>query len=148
MKNKIPWWRTSFGEEEIQRIADSIRNECISQGKVTAQFERDLAEFLEIEHVIAVSNGSISLMMALMAVGIVPGDEVIVPPISMSATAMAPLFYGGIPRFIDIEQDYFCLDPVLVRKNINSKTYTNIIPYSHFIYHSYCISKITSTPFH
>ncbi len=70
MKERISWWRTSFGEEEIQRVADSIRSECVSQGKVTKQFEHALADFLEIEHVIAVSSGSIAILMALMAVGV------------------------------------------------------------------------------
>lgn len=56
MNTKISWWRTSFGEEEIQRIGESIRNECVSQGKVTAQFEQSLAEFLEVEHVIATAH--------------------------------------------------------------------------------------------
>jgi len=122
MKNKIPWWRTSFGEEEIQRIADSIRNECISQGKVTAQFERDLAEFLEIEHVIAVSNGSISLMMALMALGVVPGDEVIVPNRTWIATAHAVHILGAKVVLVDVEPNRPIIDAKKIEECITSKT--------------------------
>ena len=51
----------------------------MSQGKVTAEFEQKLAEFLEVEHVVAVSSGSVALLMTLMAVGVQPGDEVIIP---------------------------------------------------------------------
>lgn len=122
MKKKIPWWRTSFGEEEIQRIADSIRNECISQGKVTAQFERNLAEFLEIEHVIAVSNGSIALMMALMALGIVPGDEVIVPNRTWIATAHAVHLLGAKVILVDVEPDRPIIDAKQIEECITSKT--------------------------
>ena len=56
------------------------------------------------------------------AIGISPGDEVIVPPTTMSATAMAPIFYGGIPVFVDIEKDFFCLDVMKVKNSISSKT--------------------------
>jgi dTDP-4-amino-4,6-dideoxygalactose transaminase len=56
------------------------------------------------------------------AIGVSPGDEVILPPYTMSATAVAPLFYGGIPVFVDIEEDTFCLDPHKVRAAISPRT--------------------------
>ena len=56
------------------------------------------------------------------AAGISPGDEVILPPYTMSATAMAPLIYGGIPVFADIEKDTFCIDPKSVKNLITNKT--------------------------
>ena len=56
------------------------------------------------------------------AIGISPGDEVIIPPTTMSATAMAPLVYGGIPVFADIENKTFCIDPVKVEEKINKNT--------------------------
>ena len=65
--------------------------------------------------------------VAVGAAGVSPGDEVIVPPITMSATAMAPLFYGGIPRFVDIEQDYLAYDikgkEMSSRSNYKYKTF-------------------------
>jgi dTDP-4-amino-4,6-dideoxygalactose transaminase len=61
-------------------------------------------------------------MMAIGAAGVGPGDEVIVSPYTMSATASAVLIYGGVPVFADIEADYFCLDPVSVRSKITPRT--------------------------
>ena len=61
-------------------------------------------------------------MAAMGAIGIGPGDEVITSPYTMTATAMAPLFYGGIPVFADIEPDYFCLDTAAVERAITAKT--------------------------
>ncbi len=85
-------------------------------------FERAWAERFRVRHAITVNSNTSGLIAALGAVGISPGDEVIVPPLTMSATVVAPLFYGGIPVFVDIEPDTFCLDPNLVRAAITSKT--------------------------
>ena len=122
MKELISWWRTSFGEEEIQYIAESIRNECVSQGKVTEQFELDLAEFLEIEHVISVSSGSTALLMALMAVGVKPGDEVILPNRTWIATAHAVHLLGAKVVLVDVQPECPIIDTTRIEERINSKT--------------------------
>jgi len=122
MLKKISWWRTSFGEEEIQRIADSIRGECVSQGKVTAEFEQKLAEFLEVEHVVAVSSGSVALLMALMAVGVQPGDEVIIPNRTWIATAHAVHLLGGKVILVDVEADRPIIDVIQIEKVITPRT--------------------------
>ena len=92
---RISWWRTTFGEEESRRIADSIAHEHISLGPVTAEFERDLAEVLGVPYVVATTSGSMALLMALMAIGVGPGDEVIVPNRTWISTAHAPLVLGA-----------------------------------------------------
>ena len=127
MKEMISWWRTSFGEEEIQRIAESIRNECVSQGKVTAQFEHDLADFLEVEHVIAVSSGSTALLMALMAVGVGPGDEVILPNRTWISTAHAVCLLGAKVVLVDVEQKRPIIDAEQIEAHITAKT-KGVIP--------------------
>lgn len=63
-----------------------------------------------IKHSISVNSATSGLIAAMGAIGLGPGDEVIVPAYSMSASALAPLFYGGIPIFVDIEEQYYCLD--------------------------------------
>ena len=100
---KIDWWKTKFGEEEIKRVVETIRNKNLSQGPVTDEFERKLGEYLEIDHVIAVSNGSISIVLALMALGVGPGDEVIMPNRTWIATAHAVHLLGGKVVLVDVE---------------------------------------------
>ena len=73
-------------------------------------------------HAVSVNSATSALIAAMGAIGIGPGDEVIVPPYTMSATAIAPLFYGGIPVFADIEPNYFCLDPGAVERAISPAT--------------------------
>src|SRR5262249_5209652 len=70
----------------------------------------------------SINSATSGLMAAMGAAGISPGDEVIMPPFTMSATAMAPLTYGGIPVFVDIEPDTFCLDLDAVRAAIGART--------------------------
>jgi perosamine synthetase len=127
MKGKISWWRTSFGEEEIQRISESIRNECISQGKVTARFEQKLSEFLEVEYVVAVSSGSTALLLALMTMGVKPGDEVIVPNRTWISTAHAVHLLGAKVILVDVEADRPIIDAKQIEKQITNKT-KGIIP--------------------
>jgi dTDP-4-amino-4,6-dideoxygalactose transaminase len=127
MNEIVTWWRISFGEEEIQRIVESMRNECVSQGKVTAQFERDLEDFLEVEHVIAVSSGSTALLMALMAVGVGTGDEVILPNRTWISPAHAVCLLGAKVVLVDVEQERPIIDAEQIEAHITAKT-KGIIP--------------------
>lgn len=85
-------------------------------------FEAEWAERFAVPHVVSVNSATSGLYAALGALGISPGDEVVVPPYTMSATAMAPLIYGAIPVFADIDPDTFCLDVAKVRAAITPKT--------------------------
>lgn len=91
-------------------------------GEEVRAFEQEWAAKFGIEHVVSVNSATSGLYAALGAIGISPGDEVIVPPYTMSATVMAPLVYGGIPVFVDIEADTFCLDVAKVEDAITEKT--------------------------
>lgn len=84
--------------------------------------EKEWAEFFNVKHAISVNSATSGLYSAVGAIGIKPGDEVIVSPYTMSASATAILLYGGIPVFADIEEDYFCIDPKSIEKNITEKT--------------------------
>jgi perosamine synthetase len=118
----ISWWRTQFGEEEINHIADSIRNERLSQGPVTAEFERQIARLLDIPYVVAATNGSTALLMALIAAGVGPGDEVIVPNRTWIATAHAPLVLGAKTVFVDVKTDYPIMDTGRIEQSITART--------------------------
>jgi dTDP-4-amino-4,6-dideoxygalactose transaminase len=118
----IPWWSTSFGEEEIEHVVQSMRNKCISQGKVTEEFERKLSEFLEVENVIAVNNGSSAILIALMAAGVSPDDEVIIPNRTWIATAHAVHLLGAKVILVDTEKKRPIIDAALIEQKITSKT--------------------------
>jgi len=119
---KISWWRTSFGDEEVRRIADAIVHEQISQGPVTAEFERRLGEVLGIPYVVATTSGSMALLMALLAAGIQPGDEVIVPNRTWIATAHAAKLLGAKVVLVDVEKERPLLDVNEVEQKITART--------------------------
>ncbi len=91
-------------------------------GTQVCRFEGLWQDRFGVKHAISVNSATSALIAAMGAIGISPGDEVIVPPYTMSATAMAPLFYGGIPVFVDIEPQTYCIDVALVRQAITSRT--------------------------
>lgn len=91
-------------------------------GKVVQAFEEAWSRRFEVAHSVSCNSATSALMMAVGAAGIGPGDEVIVSPYTMSATATAILIYGGVPVFADIEPDCFCLDPVSVKARITPRT--------------------------
>jgi perosamine synthetase len=122
MTQRIPWWRTSFGEKEITSIAESIRSENVSQGKVTRQFEDAISEYLNVKHVVAVSNGSCALLAALMAAGIRPGDEVILPNRTWIATAHAVRLLGGRVVSVDVERDRPIIDVTTIEAAVTNMT--------------------------
>ena len=84
--------------------------------------EEDWKERFGSHYAISVNSATSGLIAAMGAIGVSHGDEVIVPPYTMSATAVAPIFYGGIPVFVDIEKDYFCIDVDAVSKAITNRT--------------------------
>ncbi|MDR1611670.1 MAG: DegT/DnrJ/EryC1/StrS family aminotransferase, partial [Planctomycetota bacterium] len=91
-------------------------------GREVRALEEEWAAFYGVKHAVAVNSASSGLICAVGAAGVGPGDEVIVGPWSMSISATAPLFYGGIPVFADVEPDCFCLDPADVERKITART--------------------------
>lgn len=91
-------------------------------GPMVRRLEEDWQETFGCRHAVSMNSNTSGLIAAMGAVGIGPGDEVIVPPYTMSATAVAPLFYGGTPVFVDIEDQTFTLDPALVAEAIGPRT--------------------------
>jgi len=119
---EITWWKTLFGEEEVNKVADSIREEHVSQGPVTAEFERQVSGFLDIPYVIATTSGSMALLMSLWVLGVGPGDEVIVPNRTWIATAHAPLLLGAKVKLVDVEPNRPIIDASLIEERITEKT--------------------------
>jgi perosamine synthetase len=91
-------------------------------GEKVQDFEKAWADFFGIEHAVAVNSNTSGLIAAIGAVGVEPGDEVIVSPWTMSASATAILVWNAIPVFADIEEETFNLDPASIERNITSYT--------------------------
>lgn len=99
---QIPWWNTALGEAEIDAVARAIRNRCVSQGRVTEEFEGRLAALLGVPHVVCATSGTAALMLAYLAAGIGPGSEVVVPNRTFIATAHAAALLGATVRLVDV----------------------------------------------
>ena len=92
---EISWWRTSIGDEEIARVSEAISAEHLSQGPVTAKFESALSDVLGVPYVMSAPSGSAALFMAMLAIGVGPGDEVIVPNMTWIASAHGAALLGA-----------------------------------------------------
>jgi len=118
----VSWWRTSFGEPELQNLADSVAGEHISQGPVTAEFEAKFANMVGSEYAMATTSGSVALLLALMALGVGPGDEVIMTNRTWIATAHAALFLGAKVVLVDVVPDIPAMDVSQIRGKITPRT--------------------------
>lgn len=123
MNNFIQQMQPWFDEKEKEAIAKYMdEGGYITEFKRTEHFEQMFAEYTGAKHCIVVNNGTISLTLAAMAIGIKAGDEVIVPNYTMIATPNSVKMFGAIPVFVDVEPETLCLDIELTRKAITKKT--------------------------
>lgn len=91
----IPWWTINFSEQQALNLASTLRNKNVSQGVVTAKLEQTLRDFFSVEDCICVSSGTSALIVSMIAAGVVPGKEVIVPNRTWIATAHAARLLGA-----------------------------------------------------
>jgi perosamine synthetase len=118
----IPIIKPSMDEREVGAARRVILSGWITQGPEVAAFEREFAEYVGAEFACAVSNCTAALHLALLAVGVAPGDEVITVSHSYIATANAIRYCGAQPVFIDIEPHGFNMDPARIEAAINQRT--------------------------
>lgn len=120
---KVPLFDLNTGKEEIEAITQVIRSKWISMGQVTKEFEKEFAQKHGAKHGIAICNCTAALHLALKALGIGKGDEVICPSLTFVATANSILYTGAIPVFADIEDtDNLTISPYDIESKINEKT--------------------------
>ncbi len=91
-------------------------------GEEVKEFEKEIADYFDVKHAVTFNSLTSGLIAAIGAIGIEPGDEVIVSPWTMSATATAIVVWGGIPVFVDIEKNFYGLDPSKVKQAITKHT--------------------------
>lgn len=119
----IPVAAPVFVGNEKQYVLDCMDSTWISSaGKYIEKFETSFAEFCGVKYALGCCNGTVALHLALLAAGVGPGDEVIVPTLTFIATANAVVYCGAKPVFIDSEQDTWNLDPAQLESKITPRT--------------------------
>jgi dTDP-4-amino-4,6-dideoxygalactose transaminase len=112
----------AVGEEEIAAVSETLRSGWLTTGPQTAALERRCAEYLEAEHVIAVASGTAAMHLALLALGVGPGDEVVTTPITWPATANVIVHAGATPVFADVREEDLNIDPERARELVGERT--------------------------
>ena len=124
----IPLIQPVLNGNELEYITDCVNTGWISsQGKYVNLFEEKFAEFTNSKNTCAVSNGTVALHLALVALGVKPGDEVVVPNLTFAAPINAVLYSGAIPVLVDVNKDTMAMDVNNLLRVITKKT-TTIIP--------------------
>ncbi|MFH0785369.1 MAG: aminotransferase class I/II-fold pyridoxal phosphate-dependent enzyme, partial [Pseudomonadota bacterium] len=109
MKN-IPYGKQKISEQDIEAVAAVLRSDWLTTGPAVAEFECVAKDFVGAAHGVAVSSGTAALHCAMYAIGVAPGDEVIVPAMTFAATANSVVFQGGVPIFVDVDEDTLLLN--------------------------------------
>ena len=118
----IPIARPCVGEEEASAAAEVIRSGQLASGAEVTRFEEEFAAYIGTPHGVATSNGTTALHIALMALGVGPGDEVIVPSFTFIATATSVTMCGASPVVADVDDRTYCIDPESVTAEITPRT--------------------------
>lgn len=123
MDTPIPFNIPDAGEREIEAIADAIRNRHLSGGgAISARVQHRMQDMFGVKHVLLTTSCTHAMELALMAAGIGPGDEVVIPSFTFSSTANAIVLQGATPVFAEIEQETLNIDPADIERRITSKT--------------------------
>ena len=101
----LPYAVPSIGDEEIAEVVDSLQSGWLTTGPKVKRFEHDFAEYINCRHAIAVNSCTAALHIALSALGVGPGDEVIVPTLTFCSTANVVVHLGAQPVLVDVEED-------------------------------------------
>jgi UDP-4-amino-4,6-dideoxy-N-acetyl-beta-L-altrosamine transaminase len=122
MSKVLPYGHQIIDEEDIAAVVEALRSDWLTSGPAVERFEQDVCTFTGARHGVAVCNGTAALHAAMYALGLGPGDEVVVPPMTFAATANCVLYQGGSPVFADVEPDTLLIDPKAVEAAITLRT--------------------------
>lgn len=117
----VPFHRPSIGEEEIREVVETLRSGWLTTGKRAARFEQEFREYVRSPHSVAVNSASAGLHLALAALEIGPGDEVITTPMTFCSTVQAIRHVGATPVLADIGPDGN-IDPEQIERRISNRT--------------------------
>jgi perosamine synthetase len=121
--HQIPLVKPFFDGNELEYVTDCILSGWVSsQGKYVLQFEEKFGDYVGCPNTLAVSNGTVALHLALVTLGVGPGDEVIVPNLTFAAPVNSVLYVGATPVLVDVDPMTMAIDPVLVAAAISKRT--------------------------
>jgi dTDP-4-amino-4,6-dideoxygalactose transaminase len=112
----------AIGEEEVEAVAETLRSGWLTSGPRAAELEERFAGYVGARHVVALSSGTAALHLALLALGVGPGDEVITSPITWPATANVIVHAGAKPVFADVRDSDLNVDPARVAEAVSERT--------------------------
>jgi perosamine synthetase len=118
----IPYAQQWVDEEDVAAVADVLRSDWLTTGPAVERFEGAIAEFTGARYAVAVSSGTAALHACVAALGIGPGDEVIVPAMTFAATANAVVYVGARPVFADVDAGTLLIDPADAERKITPRT--------------------------
>jgi dTDP-4-amino-4,6-dideoxygalactose transaminase len=121
-KMEIPFHRPSLGEEEVRAVTDVVRSGWLTTGSKCIEFEEQFAHTIGVRHALAVSSCTAALHLALEALGIGPGDEVLLPTLTFAATAEVVVYLKAKPVLVDSEPDFLQIDVRDAKKKITERT--------------------------
>lgn len=118
----LSYGRQTISSADIDAVVAALKSDWLTTGPRVAEFENAVAGISGSRHAVAVNSGTAALHAAIDAIGIQPGDEVIVPPLTFAATANAVLYRGGTPVFADVSAGSLLLDPAQAARKISPRT--------------------------
>ncbi|MGD9026338.1 MAG: DegT/DnrJ/EryC1/StrS family aminotransferase [Desulfobacterales bacterium] len=127
--NFIPHYRPTLGAEEAAAVAAVVKSGNIAEGEVVARFEKAFAEKMGVGHALALSSGTAALHLTLLAMGVGPDDEVIIPCFVCTALLHAVQYVGAKPVLAEIDPATYNIDPSDVQKRISNRIKAIIVPY-------------------
>ena len=123
----IPYGKQTIDENDIQAVVEVLRSDLITQGPVSVQFEKAIAEYCGSRYAVAVANGTAALHLAAIVAGFGPNNEVVTSPMTFVASPNCILYCGAKPVFADIDDQTYCIDVKQIRKQLTSAT-CGVIP--------------------
>jgi dTDP-4-amino-4,6-dideoxygalactose transaminase len=118
----IPFHRPYITDDEINEVVDAVKSGWWTAGPKTLQFEHEFKSFIGTKYCIAVSSWTAAAHLALEAIGLKEGDEVIVPAMTFTATAEIVCYFKAKPVIVDVQRDTYNIDPAQIQKEITKKT--------------------------
>jgi dTDP-4-amino-4,6-dideoxygalactose transaminase len=121
--------RPTLDAQDARAVAQAVRSGWLAQGARVEAFERKMAAFVGVRGGVAVNSGTAALKLALLAIGVKSGDEVILPSYVCAAPWLAVHQIGATPKLVDIEPDSYAIDPVQAKKALSRRTRAIIVPH-------------------
>jgi perosamine synthetase len=121
-RTPLPYGRQTIDEDDVAAVVAVLRSDWLTTGPRVAAFERAVADYVGAAEAVALSSGTAALHSALYALGVGPGDEVLVPALTFAASANCALYQGATPVFVDVDPDTLLMDPAAAAGRVTPRT--------------------------